>query len=232
MTGEYCGQCGQELQSVGESDTCVGCGRPAREVATRDPTVRGHGKRWQSRARLFGLPLVDVALGPYGDERVGKARGIVAIGDTATGLFACGGIAIGIIAAGGLSLGIVSLGGLALGLLALGGAAVGGAVAGGLAVGAIALGGAAIGYVVQGGGAVGFYARGGGAVGAHVASAAKGDPVATRFFADWSWLLGSGPAQAQTFVIWLVAAMLAVTLCCAVIIPVAYVVRPRHHEYR
>ena len=231
MTGEYCKHCGHELHAWGESDACEGCGRPAREVVTRDPTVQGHGKRWRSRAQLFGLPLVDVALGPYGDERVGKARGVVAIGDTARGLFACGGVAIGVIAVGGFSFGIVSLGGLALGLLALGGGALGGAAVGGLAVGVIALGGGAIGYVVQGGGALGFYARGGGVVGAHVASAAQGDPQAARFFADWSWLLGSGPAQAQTFVIWLVAAMLALTFCAAAVVLAAYVARPRRHEY-
>jgi hypothetical protein len=123
----------------------------------------GAGRRYRSKATLFGLPVFDVAFGPHGHERRGKARGIVALGDTATGWLAIGGIARGIVAFGGITLGVFSFGGLAFGLLAAfaGLSASLGLANGGLAVGTLASGGMAIGYFAQGGAAFGDYARGG-----------------------------------------------------------------------
>ena len=125
------------------------------------------GIRKRSTRTLFGLPLLDIALGPDPEagEMRGHARGIIAIGDIAKG-----GIAIG-----GIALGVVSFGGLAVGGLSLGGLAVGFAAAGGGAIGVVAVGGAAIGY----------YALGGFALGKHVVWAAERSPEAVDFFRRW-----------------------------------------------
>ena len=44
------------------------------------------GVRKRSEKKLFGLPLYDIAIGadPEKDEKRGRARGIIAIGDIAT----------------------------------------------------------------------------------------------------------------------------------------------------
>lgn len=110
----------------------------------------GGGVRKRSEMTIFGLPLVDVALGPdlaKGEMR-GHAKGIIAIGDIATGVLAFGGVAVGGVAAGGLAIGILG---------AAGGAAIGMFAAGGAAVGAVACGGAAVGLVAIGGGTFSIY---------------------------------------------------------------------------
>lgn len=106
------------------------------------PTKKSVRKR--STRKLFGWPLYDIAIGPASDrgESVGRAVGIIAVGDQA-----CGGLAIG-----GLSCGLISIGGCSFGLLgAVGGVAVGGVVLGGVAVGVLAMGGVAIGAWATGG---------------------------------------------------------------------------------
>lgn len=135
----------------------------------------GRGIRKRASWGIGDIPFYDIAVGPdltRGEPR-GHARGVIAIGDTATGVLAVGGLARGAIAIGGLSFGLVSLGGLSLGIL--------GAI-GGLAIGSLALGGAAVGGVAIGGGAAGYYACGGGAAGKHVVDAARRDPEAEEFF--------------------------------------------------
>jgi hypothetical protein len=133
------------------------------------------GIRRQSAARLAGMPLWSVAIGPDPDkgEMRGHAKGIFAFGDIATGVLAAGGLARGVVAFGGLAIGLASFGGLGIGVLvALGGAAIG----------AFALGGGAAGAVAIGGGAAGVYAMGGGAIGTHVMSATQCDADALDFF--------------------------------------------------
>lgn len=134
--------------------------------------------RYRSALALGELPFVCVATGPdpaKGETR-GHAVGVIAIGDIATGLVALGGLARGVFAFGGLALGVVSFGGLSLGALA---------AVGGLAVGALAFGGGAVGGAAIGGGAAGFYACGGAAAGAYVVDAARRDPEAVAFFAEY-----------------------------------------------
>ena len=228
----YCGDCGHSLEDLPDSALCPGCGKSISAVLVRDPTVRGIGRRWRSNIVLFGLPLVDIAQGPDGDEKIGKARGIIAIGDQAIGWIAIGGMAMGFIAIGGVSIGLASLGGFALGLFALGGGAVGGVACGGGAVGGITVGGGAVGYVAQGGGALGYYARGGGAFGSYVDGATRKDPEAIQFFSQWSWLLGSNPQQVYRLPFWIAAATAALTLLLALPIVFAYIIRPREYEFR
>lgn len=183
----YCRQCGYVLTGLVDSSKCPECGMPIVEVLARRGEVREAGIRYTSPVRLFGLPLIHVALGPKHGERRGRARGIIAIGDIAVGGIAIGGFSRGVVALGGVALGLASVGGLSIGLLtAFGGLAIGGFVSGGCAVGGIAHGGGAVGIVAQGGGAFGLYARGGSA--SRFRSSSQTDAV----FQRWAWLLGRG----------------------------------------
>lgn len=178
----YCSNCGYCLTGLTESSKCPECGRPFVEILVRNHTFN-FGKRWRSRAKLFGWPVIDIAFGPHGTEMRGKARGIIAIGDMATGGVAMGGAARGIIAVGGVAFGVCAAGGMAVGLFtACGGLAIGGVAAGGGAVGVLASGGGAAGIVAQGGAAFGCYVRDG---------RGTGSPAAKDIFANFSWLLGS-----------------------------------------
>ena len=144
------------------------------QVAVLQRGDRQRTIRKRADARIFGMPLYDIACGadPSRGEAIGHARGIVAIGDEALGVFALGGIARGLFAFGGLAFGGVTFGGCSIGLLAMGGAAVGGIAIGGAAVGVVAIGGAAIGYLAVGGGAFGKF----------VISGAQRNPEAIEFF--------------------------------------------------
>ena len=130
--------------------------------------------RWKSSAAFLGYPLVSVAIGPdpTNNEFRGHARGIIAIGDSATGVIALGGVARGAVALGGLAIGGIVLGGCAIGVLTFAG----------LAMGYIAIGGLAIGYVAIGGLAIGYYAMGGVAFGKFVIGPLHRDSQAVEFF--------------------------------------------------
>jgi predicted RNA-binding Zn-ribbon protein involved in translation (DUF1610 family) len=204
----FCSNCGYVLTNLVQSSKCPECGRPLVEVLTRRHQFSESGKRYRSKATLFGLPVIDIAVGPKHGEMRGKACGFIAIGDMATGWLAIGGMARGLVAIGGIAIGGFSIGGLSLGLLtAVGGAAIGGVAAGGGAVGGIASGGGALGFVAQGGGAVGYYARGGGAWGVHTAGmpAQPASPEAMKVFDSLSWFFGAWPPNSisslQSFLI-------------------------------
>lgn len=144
-----CGNCGYSLKNLTDSARCPECGRPIVETLVRTGMPGLTGVRWESRARLFGLPLVSIASGPTAEERVGRPRGIVAIGDLPVGVVAIGGFARGVFAVGGICVGGAAIGGLSLGLLAMGGLAVGAFAVGGVAVGLYAVGGTCF-YVFNG----------------------------------------------------------------------------------
>jgi hypothetical protein len=195
----YCSNCGYTLTGLTDSSKCPECGRPLVEVLTRAPRFYESGKRYRSRATLWGLPVIDIALGPKNGELRGRAKGIIAIGDIATGGIAIGGVARGIVAIGGVALGGFCFGGCSIGLFAaLGGAAIGGLATGGAAIGALAAGGGAIGIVAQGGGAVGYIARGGSAVGVHTISMFRASPVAQSVFDSLRWFFGPWPPGPAT----------------------------------
>jgi hypothetical protein len=70
------------------------------------------------------LPVVHVSVGGRqadGRYRLGRARGVIALGDVTTGLVAVGGVAIGLFSVGGVAVGQAALGALAVGLVAVGG---------------------------------------------------------------------------------------------------------------
>src|SRR3954464_15285384 len=154
----FCSHCGYVLKGLTESSKCPECGKPLVEVLVRPgQAFMNAGKRYRSKATLFGWPVIDVALGPKDGEMRGHAKGIIAIGDIATGGIAIGGLARGVVAVGGLALGLFSMGGLAVGLVS---------ATGGLAVGGLPADGGAVGIFASGGGAAGAFAQGGGALGA------------------------------------------------------------------
>ncbi|MFK7960660.1 MAG: hypothetical protein AB8G96_09040 [Phycisphaerales bacterium] len=162
-------------------EACPECGAMATWPARRP----GDGWRYRSQRTLAGRPLLAISWGPYGRERAGVARGIVATGDRAHGLVAVGTNATGGLAVGALARGVVAFGGLSLGV-------IGGGL---LAIGGLAVGWLGIGYLAKGSAAIGCYA-GGGAVAARFARVGDG-PIPgdlPAFVADLGWLFRSWPA--------------------------------------
>ncbi len=151
----YCKNCGYILAGLLDSSKCPECGRPIVEVLVRDSFPGAKGYRYESPMRVAGLPLVAVASGPHGRERVGRPRGIIAIGDHPRGVIAIGGLPVGFIAIGGVARGIVTLGGVSIGVFALGGCTIGALAVGGLAMGLYAFGGMVV-YVLGGAGGGGI----------------------------------------------------------------------------
>jgi predicted RNA-binding Zn-ribbon protein involved in translation (DUF1610 family) len=146
----YCKNCGYSLLGLTESSKCPECGKPLVEILTRDSLEGGRrGKRWKSQATWFGLPVVAIATGPYGSEKMGRPKGIIAIGDIPTGVIAIGAFPLGVVAIGSMSRGIISFGGLAVGLISIGGMAAGILACGGMAFGGWSFGGGSF-YFVNG----------------------------------------------------------------------------------
>ncbi|MEM7621970.1 MAG: hypothetical protein AAF235_02065 [Planctomycetota bacterium] len=164
--GPYCGVCTYPLAGLTDSSKCPECGGALVEVL-RWPAMPMMGRRWRTEAEVFGMPVVHVALGPRPDEKIGRARGFIAIGDEAMGVVAVGGLARGVIAVGGFAAGGFTFGGFSLAALVAGGGMSGGLgfAWGGLAIGGIANAGVAIGGVASGGVAIGYLSRGGVAIG-------------------------------------------------------------------
>jgi hypothetical protein len=113
--------------------------------------VRRRAMQYRSQQAWGDLPVVHVSIGGRqadGRYRLGRARGIIALGDVATGLVAVGGVAIGLFSVGGVAVGLVALGGVAIGLVAVGGVAVGLVAIGAVAMGLTAVGAVTVGLLV------------------------------------------------------------------------------------
>lgn len=150
----YCSACGYALAGAIETNVCPECGQALVDVLERRQTTNSPGyKRYRSQKSLMGYPLVDVAFGADPGERLGHARGIIAIGEDAVGVVAIGLFARGFIAIGTVGFGVISSGALGIGVAAMGGLAVGaGAAFGGMCVsGYYAFGGMAAGHIGMGG---------------------------------------------------------------------------------
>ena len=116
--------------------------------------VKGRVYRYDSKTRIFGLPLVSIRFGFVRNATFSKdnvARGIIAIGNAAVGV-----VAIGIVGVGLFTFGVVGLGLLSLGIVAAG-------------LGAFGV--AALGYLALGVSAVGVYTGGVAAIAAKIAVA-------------------------------------------------------------
>ena len=103
-------------------------------------------REYRSARTWKGVPLVHVALGGRdvdGRHRVGRARGVVAVGGVAVGVIAVGGVAVGLVSVGGVSVGLVA----AVGGVAVAAAAVGVVSVAVLAVGMVSIGVIAVGVV-------------------------------------------------------------------------------------
>jgi hypothetical protein len=169
-------------------------------TALRRWLAKWEGRRWQSRRTLWGWPLLDIAfsnpggwLNPADQSTLGRARGWIAVGDSARGgLLAMGNVAIapiafgtmsagivsaGVMSTGIFSIGVISLAIVALGILSLGWWSIGGAVAlGSLAAGPVAIGW----HAAWGAVAVAFdFADGAKSIAEHA-----GDAFAKQYFAD------------------------------------------------
>ena len=135
--------------------------------------VKGRVYRYDSKTRIFGLPLVSIRFGFTRNGRVSienVARGVIAIGNCAVGV-----VAIGIIGVGLLSFGVVSMGLLALGFVA---------------AGLVSFGIAALGVLALGVSAVGVYTGGVAAIAAKIAVAVSAvAPTAVGEFASGSHVL-------------------------------------------
>lgn len=236
LRSAYCSNCGYTLDNLTESSKCPECGLPIVDVLVREKHMfgpAGHSKRYQSEAKLFGLPVLSIAMGPDEFGRAGTAKGIIAIGDRAIGGIALGGASVGVVAAGGIGIGVCGMGGMGVGaLVALGGGAVGtGLSVGGGTIGAVATGGGAIGYIAQGGGAAGVYANGGGVYGKYVISPQRSDPQAVQMFDSLHWLLGRGIGSPSSMYQPL-AVGFSVTLFVAAVIGLAALWGHKRHESR
>src|SRR5664279_5657157 len=129
---------------------------------------------YRSKATLFGLPWLHVALGVNpATGRKRRAKGIIALGTAPVGVIAFGDVAVGVIACGIFGYGLVSISVVAVGVVALGSAAVGLW---------LAMGGVAIGPIAMGGAAFGWYANGAIVWGKHVIGPGVYDSLADKFF--------------------------------------------------
>ena len=163
----------EEPGSRGEDLSAQQAERLEKKVDELTNYVKGRVYRFDSRTRIFGLPLVSVRFGFVRNATFSKdnvARGIIAIGNAAVGV-----VAIGIVGVGLFTFGVVGLGLLSLGIVAAG-------------LGAFGV--AALGYLALGVSAVGVYTGGVAAIAAKIAVAVSAvAPTAVGEFASGSHVL-------------------------------------------
>ncbi len=225
----FCAACGHDLTGAVNSANCPECGRPLVEVLVRPMfgvNRSALARRYESKTRVFGMPLVAIASGVGEDGKPAHAKGFFALGDIATGVFAFGGLARGVVAFGGAAFGGVTFGGLSIGTFAaFGGGAVAllGSAVGGFAAGIVAAGGGAVGLVAQGGFAIGWLARGASAKGVHAWSGrgAAPDAATQAVFDQYAWLVGPSGAAPQIHYNLLWTVVIAITVAVVALLALA-----------
>ena len=139
---------------------------PEQAPLAEDKAPRRFHYEYKSKKSWHGLPLVHVNVG-FGKYR---AKGVLAVGNTACGIFSVGLASVGVVSVGIASIGLLVLSCVAgLGLICGGAVSAGLLAFGGAALGLFAFGGAAVGWVAFGGAAVGAYAFGGAATASQIA---------------------------------------------------------------
>ena len=78
------------------------------------PAKGVRGREWRSDIKLLGLPLIHIAFGRDGQNRLLKARGIIAIGQYASGIFCISQFGLGIVCISQFSIAGVSVGQFAI----------------------------------------------------------------------------------------------------------------------
>ena len=209
----FCAACGHDLTGAVNSANCPECGRPLVEVLVRPMfgvNRSALARRYESKTRVFGMPLVAIASGVGEDGKPAHAKGFFALGDIATGVFAFGGLARGVVAFGG-----AAFGGGAVALL--------GSAVGGFAAGIVAAGGGAVGLVAQGGFAIGWLARGASAKGVHAWSGrgAAPDAATQAVFDQYAWLVGPSGAAPQIHYNLLWTVVIAITVAVVALLALA-----------
>jgi len=105
-----CPECGAEISE--KAVICPKCGYPIQ------PFIPRFGFEWKSKAEVFGLPLIHIAIGR--DKKTGKlltAKGIIAIGQFGIGLITIAQFGVGILfGLGQFVTGIFTIGQFALGV--------------------------------------------------------------------------------------------------------------------
>lgn len=135
-----------------EKENCASEKNTANDESLLERLKRKRARlEFKSKTTVCGVPLVHI--------KAGRAKGIIAIGLSATGV-----VSIGLLSIGLLSWGILSLGLLATGTFALGGFSIGA-----VSTGIFALGGVAFGVFTLGGVSVGMYSMGGCAIASKIA---------------------------------------------------------------
>lgn len=132
---------------------------------------------YKSKTTVFGVPLVHVKLG--------RAKGIFAVGIMATGL----------VSLGALSIGLLSLGLLSLGLIALGTFSLGGLSFGAISAGIMAFGGVALGVFTVGGVSIGMYSMGGCAIASKIAFGGYANgfiAIGDKVNGEYAWCIKNG----------------------------------------
>ena len=163
----------EEAERGGDDLSARQADRLEKKVDELTRYVKGKVYRYDSKTRIFGLPLVSIRFGFVRNATFSKdnvARGIIAIGNAAVGV-----VAIGIVGVGLFTFGVVGMGLLSLGIVAAG-------------LGAFGV--MALGYLALGVSAVGVYTGGVAAIAAKIAVAVSAvAPTAVGEFASGSHVL-------------------------------------------
>ncbi len=133
MALQPCRECGKWI--ISDAASCSGCGAP---FSSKKPW-RGFGIDWKTKATIFRIPLVHVAVGLDAHGRPLVAKGVIAVGQFGVGLVTIAQFGVGI---------LFGLGQVVFGLAALGQFAV---------AAFIGIGQFATGLVAVGQGVIGVY---------------------------------------------------------------------------